>query len=147
MGGEGKTRVSRNKMVVRALTSPLKQHHYLPLSNLDLLLPPEYFSIFLCYKNPLNEGNDYYTFSNAITILKDALSICLVSFYIFAGEMSQNDDEPHVICNNHGVDFVEAFADVNFRDLDFHNSHHSVDGVLIPERKHGVLAIQVSPIL
>ncbi|XP_075475363.1 coniferyl alcohol acyltransferase-like [Primulina tabacum] len=122
--------------VVTAAALPM-QEHWLPMSNLDLLLPPLDFGIFLCYKR--NQDN------NMVSVMKKALAKTLVSFYPFAGEVVQNrHDEPEILCNNQGVDFVHACADVGLMDLDLHHPDVSVHGRLVPLKTHGVLAVQVT---
>ncbi|KAH0876220.1 hypothetical protein HID58_073582 [Brassica napus] len=96
---------TRKQLITAAL--PL-QDHWLPLSNLDLLLPPLNVSVCFCYKKPCN-----ITISVAHETLKTALAETLVSYYAFAGEIVTNPTgEPEILCNNRGVDYVEAGADV-----------------------------------
>ncbi|KAF7833472.1 shikimate O-hydroxycinnamoyltransferase-like [Senna tora] len=52
--------------------------------------------------------------------------------------------EPGIRCNNRGVDFVEATADVELRGLNLYNPDECVEGKLVPHKKHGVLAVQVT---
>ncbi|KAL2495202.1 HXXXD-type acyl-transferase family protein [Forsythia ovata] len=62
-----------------------------------------------------------------------------------AGELVKNDaGEPELLCNNRGVDFVEALADVELKDLDFYNPDATVEGKLVPKRKQGPLAVQAT---
>ncbi|KAI3671902.1 hypothetical protein L1987_87099 [Smallanthus sonchifolius] len=45
---------------------------------------------------------------------------------------------------NRGVDFIEAVADVELKELNLYNPDESnTEGKLIPKKLHGVLAIQV----
>nr|GMC83793.1 shikimate O-hydroxycinnamoyltransferase-like [Ipomoea batatas] len=137
--------VSVTKKEVVAAALPL-QEHYLPHSNLDLLLPPVDVGVFLCYQKPAGSDQTttdehYATFGSMVNTLKAALSEALVSFYALAGEVEQNlAGEPELICNNRGVDFVQAFADVELRKLNLYNPDDSVEGKLVPKKKHGVLA-------
>lgn len=136
--------VKRHEVV----TAPLPmQEHWLPMSNLDLLLPPLDFGIFLCYKR--NQYNQYFTSpENMVSVMKKALAKTLVSFYPFVGEVVQNrQGEPEILCNNRGVDFVHACADVGLKDLDLHHPDVSVHGRLVPLKMHGVLAVQVHIII
>ncbi|CAH2067858.1 unnamed protein product [Thlaspi arvense] len=115
------------------------QDHWLPLSNLDLLLPPLNVSVCFCYKKPSN-----MTISVAHETLKTALAETLVSYYAFAGEIVTNPTgEPEILCNNRGVDFVEADADVDLRELNLYDPDESI-AKLVPIKKHGVIAIQVT---
>ena len=115
--------------------------HWLPFTNLDLLVPPFDVGSFFCYKKP-HEPVDVTTMVDA---LKTSLSQALVLFYPLAGEIVHNSaGEPEIHCNNKGVDFIEATADVELRELNFHNPDESIEGKLMPKRLHGVLAIQVN---
>ncbi|KAJ9692935.1 hypothetical protein PVL29_011857 [Vitis rotundifolia] len=95
-GGDFTVTVSRKEVVAAAL--PV-QEYWLPLSNLDLLLPPVDVGAFFCYKNPHD-----LTFGFMIGVLKEALAQALVSYYPFAGEVLSNSaGEPELLCNNRGV--------------------------------------------
>ncbi|KAF8392793.1 hypothetical protein HHK36_021030 [Tetracentron sinense] len=132
--------VKRKEVVASVL--PL-QEHWLPLSNLDLLLPSVDVGVFFCYREP-NKGEEF-TFATVVSVLKTALAKALVSYYAFAGEIVPNlSGEPEIFCNNRGVDFFEAYADVELRDLDLYNPDASVTGKLVPEKKDGVLSVQVT---
>lgn len=141
-GGQGEFVVSVSKREVVSALLPL-QEHWLPLSNLDLLLPPLDVGVFFCYKSPT--FGDNLTFGSMVAVLKKALAQALVSHYAFAGEVVSNSvGEPEVLCNNRGVDFVEAFAEVDLKDLNFYNPDETIDGKLVPKKKHGVLAVQAT---
>ncbi|PIN14815.1 Alcohol O-acetyltransferase [Handroanthus impetiginosus] len=132
--------VKFTKTEVVAAALPM-QEHWLPLSNLDLLLPPVDVGVFFCYKNKPNE----FTFGHMVAVLKKALAQTLVSYYAFSGRLVKNTaGEPELLCNNSGVDFVEAFADVEFKDVNLYNPDESVEGKLVPVRKRGVLAVQAT---
>lgn len=112
--------------------------HLLAMSNLDLLLPPLDFGIFFCYDDG-GKNNEMM-----ISMMKKGLSQVLVSFYSLAGEVVLNNEgEPEILCNNRGVDFVEAFADVKVQHLDLYKLNVSVYANYVPVKKHGVLAVQV----
>lgn len=68
---------------VAAVVLPL-QEHWLPLSSLDLLLPPIHVSLVLCYKKPKSNMKDL-DFSSMVGILKSSLAQVLISYYAFAG--------------------------------------------------------------
>ncbi|KAG2252729.1 hypothetical protein Bca52824_082865 [Brassica carinata] len=109
------------------------------LYNLDLILPPVHVSVCFCYKKPRNMTN-----SMAHETLKTALAETLVSYYAFAGEIVTNPTgEPEILCNNRGVDFMEAGADVDLRELNLYDPDESI-AKLVPIKKHGVIAIQVT---
>ncbi|KAL3522135.1 hypothetical protein ACH5RR_014969 [Cinchona calisaya] len=132
--------VNVSKTEVVAAVLPM-QEHWLPLSNLDLLLPPVDVGVFFCYEKPSSDSS----FGSLVGVLKKALAQTLVSYYAFAGEMVQNvAGEPELLCNNHGVEFVEAFADVEFKELNLYNPDETIEGKLVPQKKQGVLAVQVT---
>lgn len=138
-GGEFKVTVSKTEVVAAVL--PL-QEHWLPLSNLDLLLPPVDVSVFFCFHKPSLQS---MTFASMVAILKKALAQTLVSYYALAGEVVLNPvGEPELLCNNRGVDFVEAFANVELSELNLYNPDESIQGKLVPNKKNGVLSIQVT---
>ncbi|KAL8492663.1 hypothetical protein ACS0TY_024019 [Phlomoides rotata] len=86
--------VKRSEVVAAVL--PV-QEHWLPMSNLDLLLPPLDFGIFFFYtKSNMSP-------ENMVAVMKRSLAQVLVSFYPFAGEIVQNSHgEPEILCNNRG---------------------------------------------
>ncbi|KAK7841542.1 shikimate o-hydroxycinnamoyltransferase [Quercus suber] len=143
-GGELIVKVSKREVVAAVL--PL-QEHWLPLSNLDLLLPPVDVGVFFCYKkNTSLLGKDLSNnFPSMVRVLKKALAQALVTYYAFAGEVVSNPvGEPEILCNNRGVDFVEAFAESELKDLDLYNPDDTIEGKLVPKKKHGVLAVQAT---
>ena len=122
------------------------QEHWLPQSNLDLLLPPVDVGVFFCYKRPstVGENQAQAQFGSMVGILKNALAQALVSYYVFGGEIVHNSvGEPELLCNNRGVDFMEAYADVEIQGLNFYNPDESIEGKLVPKKKKGVLCVQV----
>lgn len=142
MVAEGDFNVIVNKKEVVAAVLPL-QEHWLPLSNLDLLLPAIDFGVFFCYKKPA--AADFGSFGSTVDVLKKAMAEALVSYYALAGEVAYNyDGEPELLCNNRGVDFVEAYADVELRDLNLYNPDESIEGKLLPKKKNGVLSVQAT---
>lgn len=128
-------KVSVKKSETVAPEVPL-QDHWLPLSNLDLLLPPIDVGVFFCYSSA---GP-----ASPVPVLKKSLAQALVHYYPFAGELVLNSEgEPELRCNNRGVLFTEASADVSLADLDLSNPSHSLDTKLVPRKIRGVLAVQV----
>lgn len=147
-----KVEVTKRETVSAVL--PL-QEHWLPLSNLDLLLPQLDVGVFFCYTRTAAISDDKdngtmmrspeLTFGSMVGALKASLAKVLVSYYAFAGEMVVNSaSEPEILCNNSGVDFVEAAADIELQHLNLYNPDESVEGKLVPSKKRGVLAVQVS---
>ncbi|XP_062110971.1 coniferyl alcohol acyltransferase [Humulus lupulus] len=140
-----KVKVSQTVVVAAAL--PM-QDHWLPLSNLDLLLPAVDVGVLFCYSN-ITSGSPTSTttdsFGAKVWVLKKALAQALVTFYAFSGELVKNaEGEPELLCNNGGVDYAVAYADVELSQLDLYNPDDSFEGKLVPGKKRGVLAVQVT---
>ncbi|CAN0841483.1 Coniferyl alcohol acyltransferase [Linum grandiflorum] len=134
-GGGNSFTVTVGKKEVVAAAFPM-QEHWLPLSNLDLLLPPFDVGVFFCYSSASPA---------AVGKLKKGLAQALVAYYVFAGEVVMNSGgEPEILCNNCGVEFCEAYADVELRELDLYNPDDAVEGKLVPVKKHGVFAVQAT---
>ncbi|KAI3731686.1 hypothetical protein L1987_62875 [Smallanthus sonchifolius] len=115
--------------------------HWLPFTNLDLLVPPFDVGSFFCYKKP-----SHGSFPTMLDTLKVSLSRALGLYYPLAGEILFNEasGENQIHCNNRGVDFTEAVADVVLKELNLYNPDESIEGKLMPKKLHGVLAIQVT---
>lgn len=112
------------------------QQHRLPLSNLDLLLPPLDVSLFFCYLHP----------APTAIALKEALAKTLVAYYPLAGEVVANGDgEPELLCSGRGVDFTEtAAAGVELREVRLGAVDEGVEK-LVPVKKTGVtMAVKLS---
>ncbi|WOL19012.1 shikimate O-hydroxycinnamoyltransferase-like [Canna indica] len=122
------------------------QEHRLPLSNLDLLLPPLDVGVFFCYKKPSAATKcSILSFNAMASSFKASLAQALDTYYPFAAEVVTNSlGEPELLCNNRGVDFVVAYADVELRELRLWDPMESVEGKLVPEKKAGVLCAQVT---
>ncbi|XP_051219031.1 coniferyl alcohol acyltransferase [Lolium perenne] len=114
------------------------QEHSLPLSNLDLILPPIDVGVFFCYA-AAGDG------AAAASTLKAALAKVLVTYYPLAGEIVANAaGEPELLCSGRGVDFAEATADgVELRDVRLGLPDESVEK-LVPKKKAGVMSVQVT---
>ncbi|KAI4310820.1 hypothetical protein MLD38_035771 [Melastoma candidum] len=109
-------------------------------SSLDVRVPTRPSSVFFCYKKP---GS--LEFTSVVNTLKVSLSQALVDYYPLAGQVVANSaGEPELLCNNGGLDFVEAFGDLSLRVLDLHQPDETVQGKLMPEKKRGEAAIQVT---
>ncbi|GJR30500.1 shikimate O-hydroxycinnamoyltransferase-like protein [Tanacetum coccineum] len=87
-----------------------------------------------------------WSFSTNYHSINASLSRALALYYPLAGEILWNADarENQIHCNNRGVDFVEAVADVQLKELNLYNPDESIEGKLMPKKLHGVLAIQVT---
>jgi hypothetical protein len=131
-GREVATVTSVTTTVVPAL--PL-QEHLLPLSNLDLLLPPLDVSVFFCYLDP----------APTAAALKEALAKTLVAYYPLAGEVVVNGDgEPELRCSSRGVDFTEASAGCAvLRDLRLGLVDEGVERLVPAKKAGGVMSVQV----
>ncbi|KAK9055289.1 hypothetical protein SSX86_026371 [Deinandra increscens subsp. villosa] len=137
MGSCGTFSVSLKKRDIISAALPL-QDHWLPMSNLDLLLPPLDVGVFFCYKNS-------FSLDVSMNIIKKSLAEALVAFYPLAGEIVHNSlGEPELLCNNRGVEFVHAYADIELQNIDLYHPDESVEGKLVPVRKQGVLTVQVT---
>ncbi|CBI33412.3 unnamed protein product, partial [Vitis vinifera] len=105
-------------------------------------------SVFFCYKNPHDQsvnGRHGFSFGSMVGALKIAMSQALVSYYAFSGEVVSNSaGEPELLCNNRGVDFMEAHADVRLENLNLYNPDVSIEGKLVPKKENGVLSVQVT---
>nr|GMD06527.1 shikimate O-hydroxycinnamoyltransferase-like [Ipomoea batatas] len=139
MSTKKKFSVTVKKKEVVAAAPPIPKH-WLPQSNLDLLLPPVTFGMFFCYRK-----TPKLTLGAICSDLKAALAETLVSYYALAGEVVKNSGgEPEIVCNNRGVEFSEALGDVELRELNLYNPDESIENKLVPNVKQGVLAIQVT---
>ncbi|PWA73451.1 transferase, Chloramphenicol acetyltransferase-like domain protein [Artemisia annua] len=90
-------------------------NHWLPFTNLDLLVAP------------FDVGSFSFATRNLPMILWNV-----------------DARENQIHCNNRGVDFTEAVADVQLKQLNLYNPDESIEGKLMPKKLHGVLAIQVT---
>ncbi|KAJ4723864.1 putative HXXXD-type acyl-transferase family protein [Melia azedarach] len=139
--GEFTVIVSRKEVIAAAL--PL-QEHWLPFSNIDLLLPPLEAGLFFCYKKPESDNNNN-NFASFVDVLKKSLAEVLVPYYALAGEIVCNSvGEPELLCNNRGVDFVEAYANVELRELNLYNPDESIEGKFMPAKNFGVISVQAT---
>ena len=102
-------------------------------------------SIFLCYKKPASRSESSFT-EEATHDLKSSLSEALVYYYVFVGEMVSNTyGESELLCNNQGVEFVQAGANIGLAELDLYNPDKTVEGKLVPVLSNSsVFATQVS---
>ncbi|KAL7254843.1 hypothetical protein ACSBR1_009064 [Camellia fascicularis] len=55
--------------------------------------------------------------------------------------------EPELLCNNRGVDFIEAFAYVKLQDLNLYNPNETIEGKLVPKKMRGVLCVQATELV
>ncbi|XP_062082680.1 coniferyl alcohol acyltransferase-like [Humulus lupulus] len=138
--------IKKEEVVAPLRSTPLAQEHWLPMSNLDLLFSSKTdVASILCYKKPKSSQPNFNGHS-LIVSLKKSLAQVLVPFFPLAGELVHNSlGEPEIWCNNRGVDFIEAYADVELEKLNLYNLDESfVIGKLVPEKKRGILAVQAT---
>ena len=131
------------KKEVVAVNSKLpKQDHWLPLSNLDLcIVCPLDFSLFFCCNKPTCKDNS--TCVAMVEVLKKASEEALVPSYTLSSEVVLNSmGDPKLLCNKRGVDFIEAFADIELQKLHLFKPDETIGCKLVP-KKLNVLAIQV----
>ncbi|XP_020594852.1 shikimate O-hydroxycinnamoyltransferase-like, partial [Phalaenopsis equestris] len=135
-----------HKELIAAENSQSLKEHFLPLSNLDLLLPPIEVGLFLCYKKPPPLSSPLCSFASLVAKLKSSLAKALAVFYPFAGKVLPNAaGEPALLCNNRGVVFIEAYAEVALDQLNFYDVDRSVERKLVPKNDGGgVLAVQAT---
>ncbi|CAN6240822.1 unnamed protein product [Urochloa humidicola] len=134
--GHGAGEVTVTSVTTVAPALPVQEHR-LPLSNLDLILPPIDVGVFFCYAAP---GG------GAAAVLKAALAKTLVAYYPLAGEVVANAaGEPELLCSGRGVDVAEASADdgTEMRDLRLGLPDESVEQ-LVPKKKASVMSVQVT---
>ena len=113
------------------------QEHRLPLSNLDLILPPIDVGVFFCYAAP---GG------SAAAVLKAALAKTLVAYYPLAGEVVANAaGEPELLCNGRGVDFTvaTAAAGAELREVRLGTVDEGVEKLVPAKKAGGVVAVKV----
>ncbi|KAH0453718.1 hypothetical protein IEQ34_018042 [Dendrobium chrysotoxum] len=123
------------------------KERFLSLSNIDLLIPHIDVGVFFCYRKPPPLLSPVNNFSSMVAKLKTSLAKALVVFYPFAGEVVANAaGEPELLCNNRGVEFIEAYADVRLDQLDFYDADGTVERKLVPkkEAEGGVLTLQAT---
>ncbi|KAJ1700741.1 hypothetical protein LUZ63_000520 [Rhynchospora breviuscula] len=139
------------RSVETVVPTVLVQKHRLPLSNFDLLQPPVPACYYFCFQRPTpttvteDASVGFITFLTMVAALKAALSKVLVIYYPLAGEIVTNSDgEPEILCNNSGVDLIEAYADVELRNLNLYNPDDSVEAKLLPKDTNDTLCIQVT---
>ncbi|XP_020596575.1 hydroxycinnamoyltransferase 1-like, partial [Phalaenopsis equestris] len=123
-----------------------REEHLLPLSNLDLLLPPLEVGVFFCFKKPPPLLIPASNFASLVAKLKSSLAKVLLVYYPLAGKVVENAaGEPELLCNNRGVEFIEACADVELHQVDFYDVDGSVERKLVPKKdEHSVLTVQAT---
>ncbi|KAJ4745459.1 hypothetical protein LUZ62_079864 [Rhynchospora pubera] len=138
------------RSVETVIPAVLVQEHRLPRSNFDILLPAVDISLYFCFQKPTptacqDSSVRLTTFPTMVAALKAALSKALVIYYTLAGEFVTNAvGEPEILCNSRGVDLIEAYADVELRELNLYNPEDSVEDKLLPKKINGILCIQVT---
>ncbi|KAI3796294.1 hypothetical protein L1987_38961 [Smallanthus sonchifolius] len=92
--------------------------HWLPFTNFDLLVPPFDVGSTFFYKKP-----SHGSFHTIVDTLKASLSPALSLYPPLAGQIEWNGavGENQIHCNNQGVEFIEAVADVELKELNLYN--------------------------
>lgn len=117
-GVDPQLHVAKISAVASAL--PTKTHSIF-LSDLDLMwLPVNNVQRLLFYTiPPLAE------YSSLLHTLKNSLSAVLVHFYPLAGRLRKGEEgRVEVHCNDEGVEFIEASANITFDDLEKEGFEH-----------------------
>nr|XP_043639147.1 coniferyl alcohol acyltransferase-like [Erigeron canadensis] len=115
--------------------------HWVPFTNFDLVVPPFDNSSIFFFKKP-----SHGSFTTIIDSLKNSLSQVLSIFPPLAGKIEWNGDigENQIHCNNQGVDFVVAVADVQLKQLNFYSLDECVEGKLTSRNNRGIINVQVT---
>ena len=73
------------------------------------------------------------------------LAQAIVTDNAFLGEVVSTSPigEPGLLYNNCGVEFVEAFAKADLKDLDLYNQDNTIKDKLVVEKKQDVLDITI----
>ncbi|KAI0497079.1 hypothetical protein KFK09_023407 [Dendrobium nobile] len=143
-------KICRKEITAAAAEAEAKslKERFLSLSNIDLLIPHVNVGVFFCYRKPSPLLSPVNNFSSMVAKLKSSLANALAVFYPFAGEVVLNAaGEPELLCNNRGVEFIEAYADVGLDQLDFYDADGTVVRKLVPKKKKadgGVLTLQAT---
>ncbi|ONK72986.1 uncharacterized protein A4U43_C04F25740 [Asparagus officinalis] len=132
--------VIRHRERIKATGTSLQEHR-MPLSNLDFLLPPVDVGVFFVYRNREHQLRS----SSKFDTLKTSLSEALATYYPLAGVITENlRGEPELLCNNSGVDFLEAYFERGIAELDLYNPEECLEGKLVPRKDEGVFCIQAT---
>ncbi|KAL0910640.1 hypothetical protein M5K25_021642 [Dendrobium thyrsiflorum] len=142
-------KICRKEIIAAAAEAKSLKERFLSLSNIDLLIPHIDVGVFFCYRKPPPLLSPVNNFSSMVAKLKSSLAKALVVFYPFAGEVVVNAaGEPELLCNNRGVEFIEAYADVGLDQLDFYDADGTVERKLVPKKEEeaegGVLTVQAT---
>ncbi|XP_008800447.1 coniferyl alcohol acyltransferase-like [Phoenix dactylifera] len=129
-----------SKSIVKAANSnaPLS---VIPVSNFDHLSGRYPVTIFYAYRKP-STGD----FNSVVNAIKTSLAETLNYFLPFAGRIVPNPEtgEPEILCNNEGIELIEASADVSITSLNFHDLNDSVKRVMLPLPTEIPLSVQVT---
>eukprot|EP00249_Psilotum_nudum_P006388 c19702_g1_i1 orf=133-1512(-) len=109
----------RKSMVAPATPTPLTARS-LPLSHFDLIMRNfQYNQRILLYS--LDYLQEQLAFGSIVEKLKSSLSQTLVHFYPLAGTLTFTEEHLggrlEVLCNDTGVEFIEAFANVSVEEM------------------------------
>ncbi|KAF8389346.1 hypothetical protein HHK36_026040 [Tetracentron sinense] len=127
--------------VVKAAHTSIEPY-ILSLSNLDHLFSGRYpLTYFYAYQKP--EIGD---FSMVIAVIKSSLEEVLGHYFPFSGRIVPNaiTAEPEILCNNEGVEVIEAHASIDLASLDFYDLSQSLQKNLVPFQHEIPLRLQIT---
>ncbi|CAA7061231.1 unnamed protein product [Microthlaspi erraticum] len=132
------------EFIVKASRHQPENIQSVSLSNLDLLsgrFPVTYFYFYT--KQPQLSS----TFDSIVKSLKTSLAETLNLFHPFAGQIVPNEtsqEEPMIVCNNHGALLVEARANLDLKSLDFYNLDALLQAKLVRVNQDFPLQVQAT---
>ncbi|KAF5198289.1 Spermidine hydroxycinnamoyl transferase [Thalictrum thalictroides] len=131
---------STHRSIVRAADTSIPPYT-LSLSNLDLLSGRSPVIVVFVYTKPQDED-----FSSILEIIKTSLSQTLNYYFPFAGRVVSNPttNDPEILCNNQGVEVIEAHANIDLASLDFYDTEKSLKHITIPLSLEIPLCMQVT---
>ncbi|CAN8303747.1 unnamed protein product [Cochlearia groenlandica] len=130
------------EFIVKASGDRPDKVNSLSLSNLDLLSGRFPVTYFYFYNKQPN-----ISFESIFKTLKASLSQTLNYFYPFAGQIVPGEisqEEPMILCNNHGALLVEARANCDLKSLDFYNLDAFLQAKLVRVNPDFLLQIQAT---
>ncbi|XP_073111276.1 coniferyl alcohol acyltransferase-like [Elaeis guineensis] len=129
-----------SKSIIKAANSNTPPS-VLPVSNFDHLSGRYPVTIFYAYSKP-STGD----FDSVINTIKTSLAETLDYFFPFAGRIVPNPEsgELEILCNNEGIELIEASADVSITSLNFYDLNDSVKRVMLPSTTEIPLSVQVT---
>ncbi|KAF8412860.1 hypothetical protein HHK36_000832 [Tetracentron sinense] len=139
--------VSTDFSVQITKSSAVKAAHWssepyiLSLSNFDLISGRCPVTLFYAYLKP-HRGD----FSMVVAVIKSSLEEVLGHYLPFAGRIIPNAEtgQPEILCNNEGIEVIEANANIDLACLDFYDLSQSLQKNLVPFQHEIPLRLQVT---